>query len=478
LDKSAFLHSGTGIPRDIRSFFNLSEKDLARSITLVHEGSRFPGRFSVDGTKTRVRLFWPPKLSELMAQFFPDYADQYRHQQEPIGDQPLMRFRREQGRDIYEIEFIDPKRIIADVAEERLSDVSPGSEGRSEVAAGEQAMARWWDGNPEERYWLEATDRPDIGADLKAPETDDSGRENWRYSLFKETQVGDVVLHYDKRVDGILGWSLVTGPWRSAPIVWAARGSYARRKGTQPYERPGFVIPLEHFQRLPLPLTLNRIRTREGELRTIREQHKQEHRKPLYFPFDTPDKRPIQLHQGYAFKLPRAFLDVFPELMVISDPTEDDFQEAAAALAKDGAFKLPPDGPVPPTPKSSHPAASRFKRDPRVSGHAIFKAEHLCEVDPAHMTFVACTTNKNFVEAHHLIPLQFQEQFAVGLDVVENVVALCPTCHRTLHHGRIADKAKILLPLQTARAEALKGRGLQIGSDQLISFYRANLEEE
>jgi len=122
LDKSAFLHGGTGIPRDIRSFFNLSEQDLARSITLVHEGSRFAGRFSVDGTKTRVRLFWPPKLSELMAQFFPEYADRYRHQQEPIGDPPLMRFRREQGRDIYEIEFIDPKRIIADVAEERFSE--------------------------------------------------------------------------------------------------------------------------------------------------------------------------------------------------------------------------------------------------------------------------------------------------------------------------------------------------------------------
>jgi 5-methylcytosine-specific restriction enzyme A len=163
---------------------------------------------------------------------------------------------------------------------------------------------------------------------------------------------------------------------------------------------------------------------------------------------------------------------------IAAPPTEDDFQEAAAALAKEGTFKLPPDGPVPPTPKSPHPAGSRFRRDPQISGGAISKAGYLCEVDPSHISFVARTTKKNFVEAHHLIPLQFQEQFAVGLDVVENVIALCPMCHRKLHHGRIADKAKILLPLQTARATGLKGRGLQTSSEQLVSFYRAKLEEE
>ena len=32
----------------------------------------------------------------------------------------------------------------------------------------------WWDNNPEERYWIEITKRPDIGADLKAPQFDDN----------------------------------------------------------------------------------------------------------------------------------------------------------------------------------------------------------------------------------------------------------------------------------------------------------------
>src|SRR5262245_3424625 len=107
-------------------------------------------------------------------------------------------------------------------------------------------MNRWWSQHPEQRYWLEATDREDIGADLHAPELDESGKENWRYSLFKEAHVGDIVLHYDKRsgAKGIVGWSVVSGPPGAKPIVWAARGTYARDKGVKPHERPGFVVPL------------------------------------------------------------------------------------------------------------------------------------------------------------------------------------------------------------------------------------------
>jgi hypothetical protein len=37
---------------------------------------------------------------------------------------------------------------------------------------------RWWQDKPGERYWLEATDREDIGADLKAPDEDAGGRDN------------------------------------------------------------------------------------------------------------------------------------------------------------------------------------------------------------------------------------------------------------------------------------------------------------
>jgi len=184
-------------------------------------------------------------------------------------------------------------------------------------------MNQWWSQHPAERYWLEATDREDIGADLRAPETDESGRDNWRYSLFKDAQIGDVVLHYDKRPssNGIVGWSLVSDRPFAAPIVWAARGTYARDKHVKPRERPGFVIPLAGFHKLSAPVTLNQFRSMEDRLRALVVELEHHYGKPLYFPFELSNKRPIRLLQGYAFKLPRRFLELFPGLEAIVHQT-------------------------------------------------------------------------------------------------------------------------------------------------------------
>jgi 5-methylcytosine-specific restriction enzyme A len=92
-----------------------------------------------------------------------------------------------------------------------------------------------------------------------------------------------------------------------------------------------------------------------------------------------------------------------------SPPTEDDFQEAATVLSKPSLkndLELSP-GPVAPPPKSKHSPGSGFKRDPRVSGRAIHNSGYLCEINGSHLSFIARTTKKNFVEAHHLIPVQF-----------------------------------------------------------------------
>lgn len=35
-------------------------------------------------------------------------------------------------------------------------------------------MHRWWDSDSTERFWLEITDRPDLGVDLRAPQTRDN----------------------------------------------------------------------------------------------------------------------------------------------------------------------------------------------------------------------------------------------------------------------------------------------------------------
>lgn len=39
------------------------------------------------------------------------------------------------------------------------------------------------------------------------------------------------------------------------------------------------------------------------------------------------------------------------------------------------------------------------------------------------------------MEPHHLIPLQYHEEFEWSLDVEANVVSLCSECHNQIHYG-------------------------------------------
>lgn len=169
----------------------------------------------------------------------------------------------------------------------------------------------WWRDVPTERYWLESTDREDLGADLRAPELDESGRENWRYSLFKLSRPGDVVYHYHKPQDAIIAVSSVQGEWKSKPIVWGARGTFARAKKLRPRERPGYTVPLTNFRLLASPLRLDQLRADKAQLQLLLERLRNEYPgRALYFPFELAS-RPVRPLQGYAFKLPSAFVHSF-----------------------------------------------------------------------------------------------------------------------------------------------------------------------
>ena len=64
----------------------------------------------------------------------------------------------------------------------------------------------WWTEEAGKRFWLELTDRDDIGVDLRAPVSNSAGRADWRYALFREASAGDVVFHYDGKADAITSW--------------------------------------------------------------------------------------------------------------------------------------------------------------------------------------------------------------------------------------------------------------------------------
>jgi hypothetical protein len=171
--------------------------------------------------------------------------------------------------------------------------------------------ARWWDNNSDERYWLEATDRDDLGADLHAPAADSAGRDNWRYTLFREAAPGDIVFHYNGKANAIVARSVIAGPHRPIMTTWAARGSYARARKAEAVPLAGYSVPLRDYEKLATPLTLDAIRAARPELDAVIATLRARHGKaPLYFPFEL-SARPVRPMQGYAFKLPAAVVELF-----------------------------------------------------------------------------------------------------------------------------------------------------------------------
>ena len=83
------------------------------------------------------------------------------------------------------------------------------------------------------------------------------------------------------------------------------------------------------------------------------------------------------------------------------------------------------------------------KRDNKVIYEAIKQGECKCYFDNEHITF---ETDKltNFVEGHHIIPMGQQKSFAQNLDIVDNVIPLCPNCHRKIHLAKDNIKMELL----------------------------------
>jgi hypothetical protein len=146
----------------------------------------------------------------------------------------------------------------------------------------------------------------DVGVDLNAPATNETGGSFWSYDLLREVDDGDVVLHYDRDAHAVVAWSWAVGRAWSDTVVWAARGTFARNRNIQPHERAGMRVSLRGPFTLLKPLTLERIRQEQDQLRAVRGSR-------AYFPFEL-GSRPTRPMQGYLFKLPLAFVKLFREL--------------------------------------------------------------------------------------------------------------------------------------------------------------------
>lgn len=101
----------------------------------------------------------------------------------------------------------------------------------------------------------------------------------------------------------------------------------------------------------------------------------------------------------------------------------------------------------------------------------VLMAEHYtCLCDASHTTFTAERTRKPYMEGHHLIPMSAQDHFTYSIDVYANIVSLCPTCHRLLHHGVLKEKKPVLERLFDVRKERLEESGIRMGRKEFLEL--------
>jgi 5-methylcytosine-specific restriction protein A len=114
-------------------------------------------------------------------------------------------------------------------------------------------------------------------------------------------------------------------------------------------------------------------------------------------------------------------------------------------------------------------------KNPVLGKIAIINFDYKCVVNIDHRTFESKKTHKDFMEAHHLIPIRYTQQmwdqYDANIDCGENLVSLCPNCHRAVHYGSRRVKDELLRRLYDAKQKQLKSVGIMISFEELLRMY-------
>lgn len=191
-------------------------------------------------------------------------------------------------------------------------------------------MGYWWDQLTTEKYWVEITDRPDIGADLKCPQTKKGNQEYWSYSLIRAIWPGDIVFHYSTNERAFVGASVAGGPLEERAIVWVPHGTSGRASEEDPKPRPGWWLPLYGYSNASRRLTLMELQELDNQnwflnwLEGMEQQRKKG--EIIAAPFQ-PYPRKIRASQGYLTKMPAVFVERWSQLSDLVDSLDREEEE-------------------------------------------------------------------------------------------------------------------------------------------------------
>ena len=79
------------------------------------------------------------------------------------------------------------------------------------------------------------------------------------------------------------------------------------------------------------------------------------------------------------------------------------------------------------------------------------------------------------MEGHHIIPMKAQKDFKnVNIDREENILCICPNCHRKIHQSIDTEKKEILKKVYEYKKKELFKANLKISFHDLFNKYYSN----
>ena len=185
---------------------------------------------------------------------------------------------------------------------------------------------------------------------------------------------------------------------------------------------------------------------------------------------------PLSLISKYIFRMPEEYsfhVDIRRvKKSEVKDANKDDeisvmeFKECASfdSAKRSVCYKR--------TPQKKNVYSSiqeKIERSRKIAENALILANFKCEIDNEHFTFIRKNQNIPYTEAHHLVPLAYAELFNCSLDVEENIVSLCSTCHNQIHYGK--DAELLIRKLYASRKELLRDAGIILSEQELLEMY-------
>lgn len=175
----------------------------------------------------------------------------------------------------------------------------------------------WWASDPDEKYWIESTDRKDLGVNLIAPISTNAGQK-----LVAFVEDGDIIFHYYQPAKAIVAFSVAQGYPKESVIRWPDRE--ASNIG------PAYEMKLVSFTQLDNPISLKEIQDNELLIRDLKSKLDEKYEgQAIYFPYQIPKNSVIQPAQGmYLSKLPKDLLALFPSFEInIKENVPDEYLE-------------------------------------------------------------------------------------------------------------------------------------------------------